>query len=258
MKDNPAFCVATMQNYLRGKVPDARGQLERERNIRSKAEALLRERLRHPVKRMLYRWVLKNCRQAIKNRENQRFCRTQAYSLVRAVFRALGRKWHGEHILDAEDAIFYLTMDEIWGYIEGGQKNLDLKKLTAERRREFDGYRKQEPPDHIETFDEIYTPAKIPETAAASADTHVLRGLGCCAGIVEREVRVVFEPDSKVQLNGQILVARQTDPGWVVLFPSISGLIVEKREHAFAFGDRSQGDGYSRGGRCQGCGRRIA
>jgi pyruvate,water dikinase len=29
-------------------------------------------------------------------------------------------------------------------------------------------------------------------------------------------------------LNGEILVTRQTDPGWVVLFPGISGLVVER------------------------------
>jgi pyruvate,water dikinase len=29
-------------------------------------------------------------------------------------------------------------------------------------------------------------------------------------------------------LNGEILVAERTDPGWVMLFPSASGLLVER------------------------------
>jgi len=29
-------------------------------------------------------------------------------------------------------------------------------------------------------------------------------------------------------LNGEILVTKRTDPGWVPLFPSISGLLIER------------------------------
>ena len=41
-------------------------------------------------------------------------------------------------------------------------------------------------------------------------------------------MKIVLKPDIDIKLNGEIMVAKQTDPGWVVLFPSISGLIVEK------------------------------
>ncbi len=41
-------------------------------------------------------------------------------------------------------------------------------------------------------------------------------------------MRVVDKPEAGTDLHGEILVAKQTDPGWVILFPSISGLIVEK------------------------------
>jgi pyruvate,water dikinase len=56
----------------------------------------------------------------------------------------------------------------------------------------------------------------------------VLKGLGACPGVIERTAAVLLEPDTAVRLDGEILVTRQTDPGWVVLFPSISGLVVER------------------------------
>ncbi|HEX8255625.1 MAG TPA: PEP-utilizing enzyme [Thermoanaerobaculia bacterium] len=31
-----------------------------------------------------------------------------------------------------------------------------------------------------------------------------------------------------MRLNGEILVAERTDPGWVPLYPSISGLLIER------------------------------
>ena len=41
-------------------------------------------------------------------------------------------------------------------------------------------------------------------------------------------VRVVLEPRGARLEPGEILVALQTDPGWVVLFPAASGLLVER------------------------------
>jgi len=54
-------------------------------------------------------------------------------------------------------------------------------------------------------------------------------GLSVCGGIIKGRAKVldsVMEA-SKLEL-GDILVTRQTDPGWVVVFPLISGLIVER------------------------------
>ena len=39
---------------------------------------------------------------------------------------------------------------------------------------------------------------------------------------------VVLRPDESLELGGEILVTRQTDPAWVMLFPLISGLVVER------------------------------
>ena len=39
---------------------------------------------------------------------------------------------------------------------------------------------------------------------------------------------VMPELDPHASLDGAILVAYQTDPGWVILFPAIGGLIVER------------------------------
>jgi pyruvate,water dikinase len=41
-------------------------------------------------------------------------------------------------------------------------------------------------------------------------------------------VRVVFDPRGVELIRGEILVAQQTDPGWVVLFPAAAGLLVER------------------------------
>jgi phosphohistidine swiveling domain-containing protein len=233
IKDNPVFCISIIQNYLRNTVPDPAKQEEHERSIRLKAEDELREKLKDQKaflvvpKFNIYRWVLNNARRAIKNRENQRFCRTEAYSLIRTIMRAIGSRWENQGILDNAEDIFYLEMDEIWSFIEGKPLYADLKKQIRKRHEEFERHKTVTLPDHIEAYGEVDISAIQAEEAVVSS-CGVMKGLGCCAGIVEKEVRVVFTPDVHLRLNGEIMVAKQTDPGWVVLFPLIGGLIVEK------------------------------
>ena len=235
VKDNPVFCVSMIQNYLRTTVPDQEKQLQHEQDIRSKAESLLRERLKlghrllFPIKLFLYQWILRNTRNAIKNRENQRFARAEGYSLVRDLIRAVGKNWHAKGILASPEDIFYLEIDEVWSFIDGSSTCTNLQKLIDMRRKEFEGYQSSSPMDHLETYGEVYTSANIFEKERyPKGEESVLKGMGCCRGIVEREVQVIVKPDSNVRLNGEIMVAKQTDPGWIVLFPSISGLIIER------------------------------
>jgi phosphohistidine swiveling domain-containing protein len=41
-------------------------------------------------------------------------------------------------------------------------------------------------------------------------------------------VRLIFNPHEAPSVNGQILCTVRTDPGWAPLFPTASGLIVER------------------------------
>lgn len=235
IKDNPIFCISVIQNYLRTAVPDPDKQMGREHNIRHKAESILESRIKarypllYPFKLLLYRWVLKNTRNAIKNRENQRFARAEAYSLIRSMMRAIGKNWYERGILRNPENIFYLEMGEIWSFILGTSTFIDLQRLSDMRRQEFETYHQMSPEDHIETQGEVYMHGSLfVKESPRMVDEMILEGLGCCQGIVEGRVQVIIKPDSNLRLNGDIMVAKHTDPGWVVLFPSVSGLIIEK------------------------------
>lgn len=226
IKDNPLFCIATIQNYLRNGIPDPKEQEKREKQIRKNAEDLLHQRLKG-IRLFFYKWVLKNARRAIKNRENQRFARTEAYSLVRTLMQTIGAQWEEKGILHQKRDIFYLEIDEIWSYIEGTSTCVNVKELVRLRKEEFKAYEAQNPDDHLETHGEVYFGNPFAQETPKSNDA-VIKGLGCCSGIVENTVKVVLSPDKDLKLNHEIMVAKQTDPGWGILFPSISGLIVEK------------------------------
>jgi pyruvate,water dikinase len=233
IKDDPLFCIATIQNYLRLDIPDPQEQKEREEKIKKDAEKTLKEKLRNKrlfyiiPKISVYRWVLNNARNAVKNRENQRFARTEAYSLIRTLIRAIGSKWEANKIIDHQDDIFYLELDEIISYIEGVSTCINLKGLIELRKKEFEAYEDSNPDDRIETEGIVYYNNSFNNESVVKTD-NTLKGLGCCPGIVDSKVQVVIKPDASLKLNNEIMVAKYTDPGWVVLFPSVSGLIIEK------------------------------
>ena len=234
VRDDPTFCISVIQNYLRSGVPDPDAMLAHERNIRREAEDSVRTSLKGKKclwivpKLAVYLWVLRNTRKAVRNRENQRFARSEAYDLVRRIMRALGDRWQADGILEDREDIFFLEIDEVWSFIEGTSTCPALRELVKVRKKEFAHYASTAPADHFETYGVVYGRNIFAGTEESPEESDQLKGLGCCRGTVENEVRIVVTPDADVRLDGEIMVAQQTDPGWIVLFPSISGLIVEK------------------------------
>ncbi|WP_245666393.1 PEP-utilizing enzyme, partial [Actinomadura latina] len=61
------------------------------------------------------------------------------------------------------------------------------------------------------------------------SDSDVLRGLGSSGGTVRGRAKIVLDPGiPPADCAGRILVARETDPGWLSLMIAASGLVVER------------------------------
>ena len=131
---------------------------------------------------------------------------------------------------DAED-IFYLDVDEISGFIRGTGISGRLAALVACRRREFSEYAKSDdPPRRFITRGPAQLVASIKATPSSQKDnTGVSRsGQACSPGIVRGPVRIVRDPRDAEIRQGEILVAQRTDPGWVMIFPLVTGMIMER------------------------------
>ncbi len=233
VKDNPAFCISILKNFVMTITKSGSQSNENELNIRKEAEKVVKEKLRFKrflvvfSKGSIYRFVLKRTREGVRDRENQRFCRTEIYSIVRDVFLEIGRRWAESEAIDSQRDIFYLEWSEIEDFVKGRSTTPDLKSLIGIRKKLYGEFNKTNPDDRIETEGEPYIFLKNYKYGK-TLNSGVMKGTPCSPGVVRGRVRVVEKPDMNLSLNGEILVARQTDPGWVVLFPSISGLIVER------------------------------
>jgi pyruvate,water dikinase len=187
--------------------------------------------------RLAFRWILRQARARVRDRENLRFERTRVFGRVRRIFVELGKRFSALGLLDDPQGIFYLEVEEALGFVSGTATTTDLKGLVAVRRAEFARYRSEEPPpDSFETHgiphlgEWTSPPAPLSREARGNhRDAAECRtGLGCCPGVVRGRVRVVTDPRRAEMRAGEILVAERTDPGWILLFASAAGVVVER------------------------------
>jgi pyruvate,water dikinase len=235
LHDDPLLLLRSIgqlaQRIGKGDAPsEGRGEVE----IRRQAEERVRRALRlRPLRRLVFRWVLKHARARVRDRENLRFERTRLFGRVRALFVELGRKLAAADVLDDPRDVFYLEVDEVLGFVDGTATCTDLRGLTALRKAEFKRDEQMEPPaDRFETRGMVYQGNSFRDTRppqrAQDQDGDQRRGLGCCPGVVRGPVRVVTDPRHATLRMGDVLVAERTDPGWIMLFPCAAALLVER------------------------------
>ena len=183
----------------------------------------------NPLKRLIFRYVLRQARERVRSRENLRFERTRLFGRVRSILRELGHRLHADGLLESSHDIFYLEIGEILSALEATGTTAALGTLAQQRRAEFSIYETTEaPPDRFQTRGPLHRHDHFESTRPPDTTESSLTGSGACPGRVTGRVRVVLDPRGARLDPGEILVARQTDPGWVVLFPTAAGLLVER------------------------------
>ena len=235
LRDDPAPLFASIRRYLEREDLDLEaieareGQLSERATSRALDKLKWRSRIPTPSY-FLFKWVARRARRHIRDRENMRFARARVFGVGRSLFNEMGAKLHAEGLIDDPRDVFYLDVHEAISAAQGRGDHVNLRDLAAPRKAEFQRYRQMEPPpDRIKTVGGVRSSYTEPGAPGGNADDPgTLRGLGCCAGTAAGRVRVIASPREDRLHKGEILVARETDPGWVSLFPLASGLLIER------------------------------
>lgn len=231
LHQDPSLFFVFLKNIINSGQTDLEKYEEREREIRENAEALLKKNL-SGFRSLVYNWSLHHARKAVRNRENTRFCRTRIYGVVRAMFFGIGRDYTLRGIINHPEDIFYITLEELKGSLEGYNTIQNLKEVIELRKAQYQEYENQEPAPRFATrgptyWNNSHFPAEE-EIDLGDLKENEMKGLGCCPGIIEGVVKVIMSPEDDLTMNGEILVTHRTDPGWIPLYPSASGLLVER------------------------------
>jgi phosphohistidine swiveling domain-containing protein len=230
--DDPTPLLRSVGQYARSLAQEGtRSERVPELQVREQAEARARGALiGRPWRRLMFGYVLRVARARVLARENLRFERTRVFGRARQIVLEIGKRLAALDCLDDARDIFYLEFDEMLVFIEGRATTTNLKGLAAVRKAEFDGWLKMPAPaDRFRTRGIVYRGNSFSGDHAVVLPTgDSLAGIGCCPGVVRGPVHIVRNPHDAAVKPGEIIVADRTDPGWVMIFPVISGLLVER------------------------------
>jgi phosphohistidine swiveling domain-containing protein len=225
LADTPEFVVGAIRAAAR--------QPRRSGEDRGSRDAAEREALRlagSGLRGLRFRWILRQARRRVAVRESLRFERTRIFGFVRRLFRAFGDRFVEAGALDARDDVHWLTVDEILGFVRGTTATTDLRGLAALRKAELARWEAADPPaERFHTWGAVHAHNRFRGRARrADVSGDALQGTACSPGVVTARARVITDPREAPDLGGALLVAHRTDPGWVPLFTTASGLLVER------------------------------
>ncbi len=227
LRDDPVQLIQIIKNYLSQNLTVEK-ILEDELKRREEGEALLAKKLRFsPFKRAILRFQFWRLRGFIQNREDTRYCRSELFGFSKRIFNRIALHFKDAGVIQDTSDIFFLHVDEVFGLIEGSSLQTNLKEIIHLRRQEFAAHEKVDLPMDITTNGALYQQVLIKPEIQEDATT--LKGLGSSPGIVRGRARIVLDPQKVEKMfDGDILIAKETDPGWLFLMLASKGMVVER------------------------------
>jgi pyruvate,water dikinase len=232
-RQRPSMIVTMVQPMVHSGLTVA-GTIAREAQSRAEARCHLVQACPNPVRRGIIRGLAAGLRWFVRAREDARYCRSQLYGLTRQIMWRLGDHLVAAGRLDHRSQVLDLTVDEVLAAYDGTLPENDLRAV-AERRGEQRRTVSARPdlPVEFSTPSGLPVSAVLPRRAARvpgqGAPVTTLSGLPSSKGVVTGRARVILdsgvEPES---CRDQIIVAKETDPGWLFLMMVARGMVVER------------------------------
>jgi pyruvate,water dikinase len=220
----PDFVLDNLRVYLRFAetsdplVLQARQRIEREALL-----AQCRRRLRNPLKRWLFTFLVRISRRGLAQRENVKNEGVRLVAVVRRIALEAGRRLVERGALSQPDDVVFLRLEEL-GPALAAPPAFDVANVVAARKAEYARHKALSPPPVvIGRFD-----PDACQPAAAGAQPRTLQGLPVSPGLVTGKARVILQADEAERVQpGEILVAPYTDPGWTPYFLAAAGIVVD-------------------------------
>lgn len=199
-------------------------------------------RWRAPLRALAIRGILHATQRSIAFRERARVKQALLYSRCRRIALAIGRRLVAAGQLQETNEVFMLTWSEITDVAAGREIFAEgLAGGIARRQHQHATRAALNPPDRIVLpAGAVYSaePATVAPggTRADPPGAHgdepypaTLSGISACGGRSRAHAAVLTDVTESSKLRrGDILVTRQTDPGWGPIFGLVSGLVIER------------------------------
>lgn len=225
MVQDPSFLFQTIKQYL-----------NKSSNISTKKKQIdankkLLDNYKGPNK-LYIRLLLDITKFFVRNRELLRMQRTYIYDIARSIFLAFGRNFSAAKIIKNYRDIFFLEKTEIFEIARMEYKLIDSnywQKLISERKEEYEKNKIRLTYERMYFYGTITEENMLPvySEQEVSENANILRGVAGGGAPKVGIVQYITDPNQPLR-EGAILMAKRTDPGWVVLFPLAQAIIVER------------------------------
>lgn len=218
------FLIQTIKNYL---------NMEKIPAVYSDEEFDIKDFYKHfsLFEKLYIKPVTEITKYFVKNRELLRLRRTYIYSIVRNIFLRMGQNFKEEGIIENARDIFFMNKNEAFDIASFGIVGYeDIRTQIEERKKEYEINKEKECYERMYFYGEVKEENMLPIYARQeiiSQDLNTLQGVAGGGRVVEGIVKYVKEPE-EADIEGYILMAKRTDPGWTVLFPMAKAVIIER------------------------------
>lgn len=228
-QEEPEPVIAMLRAYARLDADSpvqsmARQSLEREAEV-------VRARTALGVLAPLLRVLLSSTYASIRYRERARLKQALLYSRLRRIALAMGDALVTRDLLATRTDVFWLTVSELDELASGGAMfPHGTRELVSLRSRAHAAFADVTQADSFSLGEGEYLDAGMRhEREAVDVNATRLRGITACVGRVTGRASVLVDVSEAERLEeGDVLVTKQTDPGWGPVFFLISGLVIER------------------------------
>ena len=240
LREDPAPVIELLRGYATsdGEPPEsamARQAAERVKETSRVVRTLAR---RSPGAALAFPLLLRAAQASVAYRERARLKQALLYTRLRGVALAIGRRLTDAGRLAGPDDIFMLTWQEM-DELGTGRAMFPYRvpDLVALRRREHATLDAMRPAAAFAVPMGEYLPpgsgagrrGPVDRRGESPASASTLRGTGASGGTASGPAAVLDDVRDAARLrNGDVLVTRQTDPGWAAVFGLVSGLVIER------------------------------
>ena len=160
------------------------------------------------------------------------------YSRLRRIVLTIGDQLVSRKCLENRADIFFMSFREIDELLSGSSMfPQSVPEMVRLRKAAHQMVSRQNPPDTFELAEGEYFTGNVESSSieseddnpSSSASSLQLTGVGACGGCITATAAVLRDvSEFSLLQQGDVLVTRQTDPGWGPLFFLIRGLVIER------------------------------
>jgi phosphohistidine swiveling domain-containing protein len=239
--ENPSSFIALLQQYAKMGSGDPERLILKKYQEAIATQKMFRRKIwtentwnlpKSLIDLFLLKILVKKASKGISARERVRLKQASLYFHFKKTLNQISKHWVEKGIILEQEDIYFLTTEEIAELLDGSSLlKQSVKPIISQRKLDFQREASLAYPDDFSSSrgEDVRSESLAVSSLNIDKDAKVLHGLCACGGTLQGTVKVLHSVMEADKLNpGDILVTRQTDPGWVVVFPMIHGLIVER------------------------------